>query len=225
MKARGLQALRRALLAGGALLVLGVSASQPARAGAYEDFFLGIELDRPGIVRPLLAKGFDVNARDPHGQHGLYIALRENSTEVQPLLLEHPELDPNATNAANETLLMMAALRGNLPAMRRLIARGAKVNRDGWTPLHYAASGPDPAAVELLLAEGADMNARAPNGNTPLMLASGVGSVDAAYLLARRGADVSLRNKAGASAADYARGDRDRLAADLDKLAARTAKP
>jgi len=39
---------------------------------------------------------------------------------------------------------MMAALRGSLEWTQRLIERGAAINRDGWTPLHYAASGPEP---------------------------------------------------------------------------------
>ena len=210
---------RRGVLLAGALLALAASG---AHAGSYEDFFLGIELDRPGIIAPLLAKGFDVNARSPEGQHGLYLALRENSFDVVPLLLNHPQLDVEATSPAGETLLMMAALRGRLDAMKRLMARGAQVNREGWTPLHYAASGNEQAAVVLLLERGAQLDARAPNGNTPLMLAAGFGSVDAADLLALRGADVTLQNKAGLRAADYARkADRLWLAQRLDAIAKR----
>ena len=192
-----------------------------AHAGSYEDFFVGVNLDRPAIVAPLLAKGFDVNARDPRGQHALYIALRENSMQVAELLMSTPGLQPNAINAAGETLLMMAALRGHLDAMRHLIALGAEVKREGWTPLHYAASGESLAAVNLLLAQGADIDARAPNGNTPLMMAAGFGSIDAADLLMKRGADPSLRNQAGIDAAEYARrGDRDELALRLQRFAA-----
>ena len=214
---------RRTLLARTAsLLALGAFSASASRAGAYEDYFLGIELDRPGIVRPLLAKGFDVNARDPEGQHGLYIALRENSTEVAGILLAHPALDPDATNKAGETLLMMAALRGRLETMRQLIARGASINREGWTPLHYAASGSDAAATRLLLDLNAHVDARAPNGNTPLMMAAGFGSIDAAELLVRQGADVTLQNKAGVTASEFARrAGRDRLADELDRIASR----
>ncbi|HJV70252.1 MAG TPA: ankyrin repeat domain-containing protein [Ideonella sp.] len=211
-------ARRRALLG----MLAGCSVAKLARAGSYDDFFLGIALDRPGIVAPLLARGFDVNARSPEGQHGLYLAFRENADAVAELLLGRPDLDPNAGNAAGETLLMMAALRGRLAAMRQLITRGARVDKDGWTPLHYAASGSEPQAVALLLDQGAEIDARAPNGNTPLMMAAGFGSIDAADLLARRGADVTLQNKSGSRASDFARhADRDELAQRLDTLAAK----
>lgn len=211
---------RRRVLRG--VLAAGLTGLLPlARAGSYEDFFLGVELDRPAIVRRLLDKGFDVNARGRDGQHALYIALREESNEVAALLLGWPGLDADATNAAGETLLMMAALRGQLGAMRQLIARGAAINRSGWTPLHYAASGTSVPAVKLLLEQGALIDAPAPNGNTPLMMAAGFGSYDAAVLLAEQGADPRLQNKAGLRAADYARkADRDSLALKLDRLAA-----
>jgi hypothetical protein len=54
------------------------------------------------------------------------------------------------------------------------------------------------------------------------MLAAGFGSVDAADLLALRGADATLQNKAGLRAADYARkADRLWLAQRLDAIAKR----
>lgn len=214
--------MRRATFAGFAAAMLGLAL--PARAGSYEDFFVGIELDRPGIVAPLLAKGFDVNARSPEGQHGLYLALRENSSEVAALLLSRLDLDVNASNAAGETLLMMASLRGQLGAMRQLLTRGAQLNREGWSPLHYAASASDDRATRYLLDQGAVIDARAPNGNTPLMLAAGFGSIDAADLLVQRGADATLQNKAGLTAAEYARrAARDELAERLEAAAARRA--
>jgi hypothetical protein len=210
------------LLSGAAVLSAALALlPSAARAGAYEDFFVGVELDRPAIVAPLLAKGFDVNARDPRGQHALYVALREGSMQVAELLLRTPGLQPDAVNAAGETLLMMAALRGQVKAMQRLLALGAQVHREGWTPLHYAASGESGAAITLLLDEGAEIDARAPSGNTPLMMAAGFGGIDGARLLLRRGADPSLKNKAGLDAAEYARrGDRGALAEELEKRAA-----
>jgi len=188
-----------------------------ARSGAYEDFFSAVEVDNDSGLRQLLARGMDPNTLDPRGQHGLYLALRGGSPKVFGLLLQHPDAKVDHANAVGETPLMMAALRGNLEAMKALIAKGAAVNRPGWSPLHYAASGPSPAAVAMLLELGAQVDARAPNGNTPLMLAARYGSEDSVVQLLRKGADRTLRNDRQFDAAGFARLDgRDSLARRLE---------
>lgn len=191
----------------------------PAFAGAYEDFFKAIELDRPQAVRQLLERGFDPNSPSPEGQVPLFLALRDGAPQVAEVLLASTRLDVDATNAVGETPLMMAALRGELAWVKRLVERGAQVNRSGWTPLHYAASGPETSVLSYLLDRGAAIDAQAPNGSTALMMAARYGTLDAAPLLLKRGANPSLRNKAGLSAADFARGaERDALALRLDAL-------
>jgi hypothetical protein len=54
----------------------------------------------------------------------------------------------------------------------RLIAQGADVNlvheERGTSPLHVAVASKQPAQVELLLAHGADLLVRDPNGRTPI---------------------------------------------------------
>jgi ankyrin repeat protein len=191
----------------------------PALAGAYEDFFKAIELDRPQSVRQLLERGFDPNSPSPEGQVALFIALRDGAPQVAEVLLASPRLNVDASNAVGETPLMMAALRGELAWVQRLVERGAQVNRSGWTPLHYAASGPEVSVLSYLLDRGAAIDALAPNGSTALMMAARYGAVDAAPLLLKRGANPSLRNNAGLSAADFARGaERDALATRLDAL-------
>lgn len=188
-----------------------------ARAGAYEDFFAAIEVDNDSGMRQLLARGMDPNTLDPKGQHGLFLALRIGSPKVFGLLMQHPDTKVDQANAVGETPLMMAALRGRLEAMKALIAKGAPVNRPGWSPLHYAASSPSAAAVAMLLEQGAEVDARAPNGNTPLMLAARYGSEDSVVLLLRKGADRKLRNDRQFDAAGFARLDgRESLARRLE---------
>ena len=121
-------------------------------------------------------------------------------------------------NANGETPLMMAALRGQLAWCQRLVARGVPVDRGGWTPLHYAASGPDPQVVGWLLDRGAKLEARSPNGSTPLMMAAGYGSESSVEVLLARGADPKLRNDPGLTAADFAqRAGREALARRLSQ--------
>jgi ankyrin repeat protein len=114
-------------------------------------------------------------------------------------------LKVDASNAKGETPLMMAALKGQVDLARKLIERGAKVRKSGWTPAHYAASGPSAELLALLLDRGADIDARAPDGNTPLMQAARFGTEDSIKLLVQRGADKNLRNERSQSAADLAR--------------------
>ena len=58
-------------------------------------------------------------------------------------MLAAPKLDINKLNRAGESALMIAALRGNLDWAKRLVARGAQINHDGWSALHYAATEPE----------------------------------------------------------------------------------
>ncbi len=186
-----------------AYLIVAVWVSS-ARADAYVDFFRALQIDNVQTVSELLAAGFDPNSRSEKGQPALLVAMREESFKSAELLLKQPTLDVDATNQANENALMMAALKGHTGWCRRLIERGAKVNRAGWTPLHYAAVGPQTQAVALLLDRGAVVDARAPNGNTPLMMAAMYGPEDTVKLLLARGADPKLRNQRGLTAAELA---------------------
>lgn len=201
-----------------AVQILLVAAVSCAKAGSYEDFFRAVDTDRPAVVRDLLQRGFDPNTPAADGQTGLLLAIRAENWAVAQLLASHPALKVDQANAHGETALMMAALRGRLDLMRTLRERGAAVNREGWTPLHYAASSPETPAVAWLLDQGAIVDAPSPNRTTPLMMAARYGTEDAALLLLARGADPALRNDRSLDAADFAR------AAGRDALAQRIAQ-
>lgn len=192
-----------------------------ATAGSYEDFFVAVLRDDEVAVQGLLQRGFDPNTRDPQGQMGLFLALRDQSLKVAEVLAVHPAVQVDASNQTGETALMMAALRGHLDWCQRLVARGAAVDRQGWTPLHYAAAGPSADVVGWLLQQRAAIEARSPNGTTPLMMAAKYGSESSTEELLRRGANPSLRNQQGMNAAAFARSvGRDSLAARLDRVSA-----
>jgi uncharacterized protein len=196
------------------LVLIGATATF---ASSYVDFFRSVNVDDASAVKTLLARGFDPNTPDESGQVALYVAVRTESNKVVATLIEHPGLKVDAVNAADETPLMMAALRGQLDNTQRLLARGAAINRPGWTPLHYAASGPEPKVVALLLDRGASVDAPSPNRTTALMMAARYGSEDSVRLLRARGADLKARNDLGLNAADFARlGGRDALFKELD---------
>ena len=174
-------------------------------AGVYEDFFQAVNRDDGNTVTRLVQRGFDPNSRSPEGQTALHLALRDQSPQVVQALWSIPALDIDADNANGETPLMMAALRGELEWARRLLERGAKVHRNGWSPLHYAATGNEPKIVALLLDRGAPIDARSPNGSTPLMMAARYGAEGSVDLLLARGADKQLRNDLDLDARAFAK--------------------
>jgi ankyrin repeat protein len=187
-----------------------------AVAGSYDDFFRALRIDNAGAVSELLARGFDPNSPDEKGQTGLHLAIRDNSPRVASVLLAHPALRVDAPNASDETPLMLAALRGQMDSAQRLLDKGAAVNRPGWAPLHYAATGPEPKLVSLMLERGAQIDAPSPNGSTALMMAARYGADESALLLLARGASTTVRNQRDMNAADFARSvGRDALAAKL----------
>jgi len=188
------------------LLALGVC-SPGAWASSYDDFFSAIKRNDPDTLASLAQRGFDLNTLDPGGQHPLFLALRDESDRVAMFLLSRPEVKVEHRNAKGESPLMMAALKGKLELVRRLIDRKAEVNKPGWAPLHYAATHPGEASllvVRLLLEHHAFIDAQSPNGSTPLMMAALYGNPKVVRLLLDEGADTAMKNEQGLSAIDFA---------------------
>jgi len=185
--------------------LLVITACGSTRADSYVDFFRAVNVDNDRTVSELLARGFDPNTKSESGQVALFLAMRDDAPKVAAALLASPALNVDAANATGETALMMAALKGRLDWAKRLIERGAKVHKPGWAPVHYAATGPNTELLTMLLDRGADINALAPNRNTPLMMAARYGPENNVKLLVQRGADKKLINERNLSAADMAK--------------------
>lgn len=77
-------------------------------------------------------------------------------------------------------------------------------NKNGWTPLMYAACCANLKVVLLLLEEGAETDLRNSEGHTALTLASKCGSGDVVHLLIDSGAKVNERDLRGWTALFYA---------------------
>ncbi len=137
-----------------------------------------------------------------------------------------PKIKTELRNDKDESVLMLAALKGHFRLVQKLVEHDADVNKPGWTPLHYAASAGHVKIVEYLLEQSAYIDAESPNGTTPLMMAAMYGSPEAVKLLIQAGADLLHKNQLGLSALDFAlRGQRQNskelIETGLARLAAR----
>ncbi len=95
--------------------------------------------------------------------------------------------------------LLMYAIGGNFKGVKKQLAAGADVDAkqplDGVTPLIYAARYGHPEVAELLITNGADVNAKSDGEYTPLHFAVDHGRKEIAVLLIKNGADVNAKTK------------------------------
>ena len=196
-----------------------------AHSGSYEDFFSAIKRDDPRTVANLLTRGFDANTLDPKGLHGLFLAVQEPSPKAAEVLMRWPKTNVEFRSARDESPLMLASLKGHLDLARKLVERGADVNKTGWTPLHYAATNGHLQIIDLLLENHAYIDAESPNGTTPLMMAAQYGSASAVKLLLEAGADGTVKNQLGLTAIDFANKASRSDSAELIAAARRSQQP
>ena len=138
------------------------------------------------MVKLLLQKGANVNAKTPSGWTALTWAAWSGSSDVVKLL---------EGRVAAKTL-MDAACLGDLKLLQQLIKKGADVNMktlDERTPLMCAARGGHLDVVKALIALGADVNAKTIYGHTALMEAAEKGNLGIVKALLDKGADVNYR--------------------------------
>lgn len=83
--------------------------------------------------------------------------------------------------------------------IRRRIAEQNSYFHEGWTELHWACVLTLPECVKILVAAGADINARTRDGSTPLMMIRHAhqSSYECIKLLVDAGANVNITNKWG----------------------------
>ena len=166
------------------------------------------------LVQRLIRAGADVAAVNEFGTSALLEAAAIGSEPVVEALLD-AGADANSANPEGETPLMVVARTGNVKAASALIAAGAEVNtRELWggqSALMWAAAQSQPQMVKLLVANGADVDARGVirnwqrkviaeprpkdmnrGGFTALLYAAREGCIDCAKHLLEGGADLNL---------------------------------
>ncbi|HNK03024.1 MAG TPA: ankyrin repeat domain-containing protein [Accumulibacter sp.] len=179
------------------ILVAGTQAAAPDPV----TFGLAVERGDRRTVERWLDDGLDPEFEAAQIGSGLLIAAWYGRIEMLALFVERGA-DVRRSNRNGEQALQLAAWNGHQAAVDWLLAHGAPLDRSGneWSALHYAVFNGHQHIVNDLLARGAKVNARAPNGSTPLMMAAREGRDELARRLLEAGADSRLESDWGDSA-------------------------
>ncbi len=138
-----------------------------------------------------------VAATEADGTTALHWAVRQNDQELVDRLLR-TGADVSVANRYGVTPLKLAAINGDAKLLERLLDAGGDANtagRDGETLLMTVARGGHTEAARLLLARGAEIDARESwHGQTALMWAAAQGHPAMLSELLKAGADVNARS-------------------------------
>jgi ankyrin repeat protein len=155
-------------------------------------------------VKALLSEGVDVNEKSPQGFTALMLAADEGHVEIVKLLIKaHADVNAEIVtlHIGQFTTLNYAVSSGNMEVIDALVEAGAELNPKnfvGMPPFFLALQfSKDITFIKALLARGADVNLRAANGGTALMVAASASSPAIVQLLIEAGADVNAKTDEG----------------------------
>lgn len=173
-------------------------------------------------VDALLAAGANPNTVDHDGKPALVLAADQGSAEVACKLLAKGA-DKNARVVsgpmAKATALINALESRHSDVALALIEAGADViaaGSVGETPLHSCSDNPREVCAALL-DHGAFLEAKMPDGNTPLLAAAQQGNAPVVQLLLDKGADPKVENVRGQTALKLAEEGGHQAAVDVLK--------
>jgi ankyrin repeat protein len=174
---------------------------------------LAIHAGRSRLAETLMEAGADVNASNALGETALAEAAFAADEDVGAKLLSKGA-KPDTVDRYGKAPICYAAARGASRLVEKLLDSGVDVDArygNGLTALMWAAGFSDlaPASraaetVKLIIARGAKLDLVDNRGRSALMIAAALNRYETARVLRDAGADRSLRDKQGKTAADLA---------------------
>lgn len=189
---------------------LGQSLDVRSKSGSTPLSF-AVGADRLDKVQHLLELGANANTTTGDGTTMLMLAIEGHCRDEIVQLLLKAGVEVTAKRSDGVTALHLAAEAGdNATLINQLVEAGADVQNirqpDGFTPLMVASSGrPNRDVLQTLIDRGSQLEARAINGRTPLLLAAATGSASAFQFLLEAGAKPDVVDSQGRGAFEIAR--------------------
>eukprot|EP00953_Heterococcus_sp_UTEX-ZZ885_P007549 4571-Heterococcus_DN1.PRE.1 len=158
--------------------------------------FDAVRRNSVALVQLLLNNGADITITDIKGETALFKAVYKGHVFMMELLIKRG-FSTTAVDNDGSTLLMVAAVNEQKAAAEWLIQHGLAVNavnNGGATALHYATlkgSSGDTSMLELLLANGIDVQKCTNDGHIALDIAVNRSNLEFAKVLIAAGADVN----------------------------------
>jgi ankyrin repeat protein len=209
-----------------ALLEAGADPSAKEKNGGQTALMWAISENHSAVTAELVKHNADVNARSRTGFTALMFAARSD-LESTRILLDAGAKPNESIPDWGGTALIIASTMGQTDIVEALVNKGADPNqrdKNSFTALHSAVRDSDygedmaqrahaVATVKVLLAHGADVNARLNQekptvkgldelelqGATPLALAAEVNNLDAIKALVAGGADPTIPTEKGST--------------------------
>jgi len=166
-----------------------------------------IERRDPAMVELLINRGARLDVRDRRKNSALNKAAKLGYPEMITLLVEYGA-DLESKNSYQYTPLMTAATTRRKSVVSELLRLGAQVDNAttlDTTALANASYSGYADIMEVLLDAGANINmVNKQESKTPLMFTAENGHIEATVLLLKRGADRTMQDRYGKTAADIA---------------------
>jgi ankyrin repeat protein len=151
------------------------------------------------LVTFLEAKGAKIHFLNAYSDNALGLSAAYGHMKlVRYFIRESSDID-KVTGENNSTLLMCAAVSGNVGLMKFLVKKSPhllnKADKNGWLPIHYASESRQLESLKYLIDIKADVNAKNKNGESPLHLATKKGDFILVKYLVENGANVNNKNE------------------------------
>jgi len=166
----------------------------------YTPLLIAASTGHTAVVKLLLKRGANLNAKNTLDKTAIFLAAEENSIDTLREILDHEDAKNllNESDLYENTPLHVAAMNGFALIVEALLSNGARIdprNEDENTPLHLAAkNGKVRTVTALVRKDPSIINDEDEASNTPLHLAATEGHFKCCKALLENGAEVDARN-------------------------------